>query len=232
MHTVFFGENDYSHDDSPSTAGPQELAICDDDRKNRTSNVGASSNTMNPSLNLLEEKVTEKPSLEMEKKNLQTTSNSKDEDGAVTELSDDGECEETPKSVVALDKVKSSDAGGEKPERAGTCDGIKSARERIELSSRRGQSLGSFEGFNQETLDRPAQFKQVERNPKQDVKTDDELKRICTLESPKISLDTELFKDNDAGGDDDDFETSKGLFSGRFCKLGSSRKVRFECVIL
>jgi hypothetical protein len=227
VHTVFFGENDYSRDESPSTAGSQELATFDTDRKNRASNGGASSNTMTAPLNILEEKVTEKPSLEMEKKNLQT-SDSEDEDGVVTELSDDGEGAETHKSVVVLDKARSSDAEGEKPERAGTCDGIKSGRERIEVSSKIGQSLG---GFNQETLGCPVQSKQVDRNPRQDLETDGEFTRISTLESTKISIETELINDNDAGCDDDDFQTCKDLCSGRLNKLASNRKVRFECVI-
>ncbi|KAG0620057.1 hypothetical protein M758_4G185700 [Ceratodon purpureus] len=224
VHTVFFGENDYSHDEPTSTAGPRELATCDIDRRNRASNGDISSNTMNNPLNILEEIVTEKLFLDTEKKNLQTTFDSEDEDGVVTEVSDDGEGAETHESVVVLDKTRYSDAEGEKPERAGTCDGTKSGRERIEMSSRRGQSLGSFDAFTQETLDRPAQSKQVGRNPKQD-NTDGEIKRIPTLESPKISIDTELIKDNDAGGDDDGFQSCKELFSGRFHKLATNRKV-------
>lgn len=230
MHTVFFGENDYSHDEPPSVAGHQELATCDSDKKNRASNGSASSNTIHAPRNTLEEKVTENLSLDVEKKNLQTTSDAEDEDG-VTELPNDDDGAQTHKFVVALDKSKSSEAEGEKPERSGTCDGIKSGRERIEVSSRRGQSLGSFDGFDQETLDRPAQSKQVEKNPKQAMKIDGEFKRISTLESPKISIDTELIEDNDAGGGDDDFQTCKDLFSGRFHKLALNRKVRIECVL-
>lgn len=164
MHTVFFGENDYSHNESLSKASPQELATCDDERRDNTMNI--------PINAALEDKVSEKSSVDMEK-NLQASSDSEDEDGIVTDLSDAGEDNsETHKSVITLEKaIKSSD---EEPEQAG-------------------------DEMNQETLDCLPQSTQVERTCKQDnTKTDGEFnKRISTLEKPKMTIDTELIKDDD-----------------------------------
>lgn len=223
MHTVFFGENDYSRDESLSKAGPEETATCENDRRNRAGNGAVSSNTMNAPFNALEEKVSEKSSLNTEK-NLQATSDSEDEDRIVTDLSDAGEVSEAQKSMLALEKTKSIDEEGEKPERA--CEEINSSRERIDVSSAGGETLGNFGSFNKETLECHAQPTQAERTPKQDIKIDGEFKRIPTLENTKISIDTELMKVNGDGDEDCDFQTRKDLLIGRFHKVSSNQKVR------
>lgn len=220
VHTVFFGENDYSHDESLSKAGPQEFASCDDDRRNRAGNGDASSNLMNIPFKAMEEKVSEKPSLDMEKTQMHATSDSEDEDRMATDLSDAGEDIGAQKTHVPLEKTIPGDEEGEK-----LIEEMMSSREKFEVSSRRGESH-NFESCNQEgPLDCPAEPASVEKTSKPDLIVDSEIKRISTLGIPKSSPDTDLIKDNDGDGDNYDFQTRKHLLTERFHILASNRKV-------
>ncbi|XP_073388817.1 uncharacterized protein [Physcomitrium patens] len=221
VHTVFFSDNDYGHDELPSKAGHLDFRTCADDLKNRAGNVSAYSNTLSISSITVDEKVSEKSSVGREIRSLQTMRNSEDEDGVLTHPLDNHKGLETHKSTVVLVKAKASDELGERNERPRTCDGIKSGLERLEVSSTGEQSFGILDGFHQETLNHSAQSKHVDRTLKQDLKKDDQCYRISTVEWPKVHIDSELVKANT----DDDFLIRRDLFSEYFPNLVSKIKV-------
>jgi len=229
MHTVFFGENDYTHAESLLKGGSQEIATCDNDRKNNDNISDASSNKTNAPFKALEEIFFEKSSLDMDK-NLQIISDFEDKDVIITNLSDACKGLDTQKSMFTLEKIKCMDEESNKSEHV--CKEMKSNQEKFDVFPTQGKFIENFDNFNQESQNCHIQAIQVETNPQQDIKTNGELKQIPTLEVPKISIDIEFIKVNDDINDDHDFQSHKDLFSESFYKLVVNRKVRYKYIVI
>lgn len=225
MHTVFFSDNDYCHDELPSKAGHIHFGTCGEDLKNRGFNDSACSNTLNIPSTISDKNVAVK-SEDSESKNLQIVPNSENEDGRLTHPSENYNNPETHKPAVILGKVKPSDELGERNERPRTSGGIKSGFKRLEVSTTEAQSLGVSNGFCQEALDHSAQFKHVDRTLDQDLRKDEQCVRISTEKWPRVHIDADPVKANT----DDDFLSRRDFFSEHLPRLVSKMKASL-CVL-